>query len=230
MDALRISSAVLAGYDSGGCVACVVAALWPERCVGLVSVNGYLIQDIARAAQPIPAKIEAGLWYQFYFLTERGRAGLSANRRDITRLMWARNSSSWQFDDATFERSVVAFDNPDYVEVVIHSYRHRLGFAASHPPYDDLETRLAAQPVIAAPTITLDGDADGVVPATDGTSMAAKFTGERQHRVIPGVGHNLPQENPSAFAAIQMDCRLHWSKQLEQAQSGNQTAYPPSIK
>ena len=200
MDALQISSAVLAGYDWGGRAACVVAALWPERCAGLVSVNGYLIQDIARADQPIPAKIEAGLWYQFYFLTERGRAGLSANRRDITRLMWARNSPSWQFDDATFERSAVAFDNPDYVEVVIHSYRHRLGFAASHPPYDDLETQLAAKPVIAVPTITLDGDADGVVPATDGTSTAAQFTGERRHHVIPGVGHNLPQENPSAFA------------------------------
>lgn len=199
MDALHISKAVLAGYDWGGRAACVVAALWPERCAGLVSVNGYLIQDIAKAGLPMPANIEAGLWYQFYFLTERGRAGLAANWRDIAKLMWARNSPSWRFDDATFERSASAFENPDYVDVVVHSYRHRLGFAASHPPYDDLERRLALQPAITVPTITLDGDADGVVPATDGTATAAKFVGERQHRVVSGVGHNLPQENPGAF-------------------------------
>jgi pimeloyl-ACP methyl ester carboxylesterase len=201
MDALNIPRAVLAGYDWGGRAACVVAALWPERCMGLVSVNNYLIQDIAKAALPIAPRIEAGFWYQYYFLTERGRAGLMVNRRDIARIMWTRNSPTWHFDDATFDRSATAFDNPDYVDVVIHSYRHRLGFAAGYPPYEDLEKRLAAQPTITVPTITLDGDADGVVPPTDGKSTAAKFAGERQHRVIPNVGHNLPQENPTAFAA-----------------------------
>ncbi len=201
MDALKVPRAVLAGYDWGGRAACVAAALWPERCTGLVSVNSYLIQDIAKAALPIAAKIEAGLWYQFYFQTERGRAGLTANRRDIARIMWTRNSPNWHFDDATFDRSARAFDNPDYVDVVIHSYRHRLGLAAGCPPYEELEKRLAAQPAITVPTITLDGDADGVVPATDGKSTAAKFAGGRQHRVIPNVGHNLPEEDPAPFAA-----------------------------
>ena len=201
MDALKLPRAVVAGYDWGGRAACVAAALWPERCTGLVSVNSYLIQDIAMAALPLPAKIESGLWYQYYFQTERGRAGLTANRRDIARILWTRNSPTWHFDDATFDRSADAFDNPDYVDVVIHSYRHRLGLAAGYPPYEELEKRLAAQPAITVPTITLDGDADGVVPATDGTSTAAKFVGGRQHRVIPNVGHNLPQEDPTAFAA-----------------------------
>jgi pimeloyl-ACP methyl ester carboxylesterase len=149
---------------------------------------------------PQPAKVESGLWYRFYFTTERGRAGLAANRRDIARLMWARNSPTWHFDDATFEGSARAFDNPDYVDVVIHSYRHRLGLAPGYPAYESLEKRLAALPTIAAPTITLDGEADGVVPATDGKSTAARFVGDRQHRVVPGVGHNLPQESPAAFA------------------------------
>lgn len=205
MDALHISRAVLAGYDWGGRAACIAAAIWPERCAGLVSVNSYLIQDIAKAALPLRPKVEAGLWYQFYFLTERGQAGLTANRRDIARLMWTRNSPTWHFDDATFDRSADAFDNPDYVDVVLHSYRHRLGHAAGDPAYEDLEKRLAAQPVITVPTITLDGDADGVVPATDGTSTAAKFSGGRQHRVLPNVGHNPPQESPEAFAAAVWD-------------------------
>jgi pimeloyl-ACP methyl ester carboxylesterase len=200
MDALKMRRAVLGGYDWGGRAACVVAALWPERCAGLVSVNSYLIQDIAKAALPVSAKVEAGIWYQYYFQTERGRAGLTANRRDIARLMWSRNSPGWNFDDAAFARSATSFDNPDYVDVVIHSYRHRLGLAAGHLQYADLEARLAAQPVIGVPTITLDGDADGVVPATDGRSTADKFTGGRQHRVIPRVGHNLPQESPAVFA------------------------------
>ena len=201
MDALKLPRAVVAGYDWGGRAACVAAALWPERCTGLVSVNNYLIQDIAKAALPVAAKIEAAIWYQYYFQTERGQAGLTANRRDIARIMWTRNSPHWRFDDATFDRSAEAFDHPDYVDVVIHSYRHRLGLAAGYPPYEELEKRLAAQPTITVPTITLDGEADGVVPATDGTSTAAKFADERQHRVIPNVGHNLPQEDPTAFAA-----------------------------
>ncbi|MFD1141178.1 alpha/beta hydrolase [Larkinella insperata] len=178
----------------------MVAALWPERCIGLVSVNSYLIQDIVKATLPLPAEIEAGFWYQFYFLTERGRAGLTENRRDIARIMWTRNSPNWRFDEAEFNRSALPFDNPDYINVVIHSYRHRLGFAAGFPPYEELEHRLALQPVINVPTITLDGGADGVVPATDGKATAGKFSGERQHRVIPNAGHNLPQENPFEFA------------------------------
>jgi pimeloyl-ACP methyl ester carboxylesterase len=200
MDALKIDRAVLAGYDWGGRAACVVAALWPERCIGLVSVNSYLIQDIANAAKPLPARVERGFWYQFYFLTERGRAGLTANRRDIVRIMWHDNSPGWQFDDATFERSAAAFDNPDYVDVVIHSYRHRLGAADGYPQYAELEKKLAALPVIKVPTVTLDGKADGVVPATDGTASAAKFTSSRRHLQVPNAGHNLPQEAPQVFA------------------------------
>jgi pimeloyl-ACP methyl ester carboxylesterase len=201
MDALNIDCAVLAGFDWGGRAACVAAALWPERCTGLVSVNSYLIQDIARAAVPVAAKVEAGLWYQYYFLTERGRAGLAANRRDIAKLLWTRNSPNWHFDDATFDRSAAAFENPDYVDIVIHSYRHRLGYAPGYSPYEEFEKRLATQPAIQVPAITLDGEADGVVPATDGESTAAKFVGGRQHRVLPNIGHNLPQEDPAVFAA-----------------------------
>jgi pimeloyl-ACP methyl ester carboxylesterase len=201
MDALKIEKAVLAGYDWGGRAACVVAALWPERCAGLVSVNSYLIQDIAHAGAPIAARIEAGFWYQFYFTTDRGRAGLSANRRDIARILWERNSPTWKFDDATFARSAAAFDNADYVDVVIHSYRHRLGTAPGYAEYAALEKRLAALPAIPVPTITLDGGADGVIAATDGKSSALRFSGRREHRVVAGVGHNLPQEAPRDFVA-----------------------------
>ena len=200
LNALRIERAVLAGYDWGGRAACVAAALWPQRCAGLVSVNSYLIQNIAVANAPLAAKTEAGFWYQFYFLTERGRAGLMSNRRDIARTMWERNSPTWRFDDETFNRSATAFDNPDYVDVVIHSYRHRLGSAAGLPEYDALERRLSQQPVIEVPAITLDGDSDGVVPATDGRLSASRFSGPRQHHVVSGVGHNLPQEAPGVFA------------------------------
>lgn len=199
MDALRLERAVLAGYDWGGRAACVVAALWPERCGGLVSVNGYLLQDIANAGLPIAPSVESGLWYQYYFQTERGRAGLRANRREIARTLWSRNSPTWRFDDATLARHVSAFENDDYVDVVIHSYRHRLGLADGHPQYREIERRLAALPAIAVPTITLDGGADGVVPATDGSAAAARFSGQRAHRIVPGVGHNLPEEAPAAF-------------------------------
>lgn len=200
MDALGLNRAVLAGYDWGGRAACVVAALWPERCTGLVSVNSYLIQDIANAGRPVPPSVESGLWYQYYFQTERGRAGLTANRRELAGTLWQRNSPTWRFGEATLDRHASAFDNRDYVDVVIHSYRHRLGLAAGYPQYDEIERRLSALPAIPVPTITMDGDADGVVPATDGTSTAAKFTGGRQHRVVPNVGHNLPEEAPNAFA------------------------------
>ncbi len=205
MDALRIQRAVFAGYDWGGRAACVGAALWPERCAGLVSVNGYLIQDIASAMVPAQPEREVALWYQYYFQIERGRAGLAANRREIARILWQQWSPNWHFDDATLERTVAAHDNPDYVDVAIHSYRHRYGLADGDPQYADLQRRLAALPVITVPTITLDGDADGVIPATDGTASAAKFTARRAHRVIPHAGHNLPQEEPEAFAAAVME-------------------------
>jgi len=205
MDALGVKRAVFAGYDWGGRAACVAAALWPDRCTGLVSVNGYLIQDIAKAMAPAKPEREVALWYQYYFQLERGRAGLAANRRGIARILWRQWSPNWQFDEATFERTAEAHDNPDYVDVVIHSYRHRYGLADGDPQYAELQRRLAALPVIAVPTITLDGDGDGVVPATDGTRSAAKFTDRRSHRVIPRAGHNLPQEEPEAFADAVME-------------------------
>jgi pimeloyl-ACP methyl ester carboxylesterase len=205
MDALSVKHAVFAGYDWGGRAACVGAALWPDRCTGLVSVNAYLIQDIAKAMVPMRPEREVALWYQYYFQVERGRAGLAANRREIARILWKQWSPNWHFDDATFERTAVAFDNPDYVDVVIHSYRHRFGLADGDPRYADLQRRLAALPAITVPTITLDGDADGVAPATDGISSAPKFTARRTHHVIPHAGHNLPQEEPEAFAGAVME-------------------------
>jgi pimeloyl-ACP methyl ester carboxylesterase len=194
MDALGINRAVFAGYDWGGRAACVGAALWPDRCAGLVSVNGYLIQDIAKAMRPAKPEREVPLWYQYYFQLERGRAGLEANRRGIARILWQQWSPNWHFDDATFERTAIAHDNPDYVDVVIHSYRHRFGLADGDPHYSGIQQRLSALPVITVSAITLDGDRDGVAPATDGTAAAAKFTGRRAHRIIPRAGHNLPQE------------------------------------
>jgi pimeloyl-ACP methyl ester carboxylesterase len=205
MDALHIERAVFAGYDWGGRAACVAAALWPERCIGLVSVNGYLIQDIAKAMVPAKPEREVALWYQYYFQLERGRAGLAADRRGIARILWEQWSPNWAFDDANFERTAVAHDNPDYVDVVIHSYRHRFGLADGDPRYADIQRQLAALPVIMVPAITLDGDGDGVAPATDGTAQAAKFAGRRTHHVVPGAGHNLPQEEPEAFAAAVME-------------------------
>ncbi|MFH1341747.1 MAG: alpha/beta hydrolase [Pseudomonadota bacterium] len=205
IDALGIQRAVFAGYDWGGRAACVGAALWPARCAGLVSLNSYNIQDIARAMVPASAEREVAFWYQYYFQLERGRAGLAANRREIAKILWQQWSPNWSFDDATFERSAAAFDNPDYVDVVIHSYRHRYGLAEGDPQYAGIEQRLAAQPVISVPAITLDGAGDGVVPANDGSASAAKFTGPRSHRVIPRAGHNLPQEEPEAFAAAVME-------------------------
>ena len=205
MDALSVKRAVFAGYDWGGRAACIAAALWPDRCIGLVSVNGYLIQDIARAMVPVRPEREVPLWYQYYFQLERGRAGLTANRRGIARILWQQWSPNWHFDDATFERTAAAHDNPDYVDVVIHSYRHRFGLADGDPQFAGLQRRLAALPAISVPTITLDGDGDGVAPATDGTASAAKFSGRRTHHVIPRAGHNLPQEDPEAFAAAVME-------------------------
>ena len=204
IDAIGVQRAIFAGYDWGGRAACVGAALWPERCAGLVSVNSYLIQDIAHAMTPMRPEREAPLWYQYYFHSKRGRAGLIAYRREIARLLWTQWSPNWPFDDATFERSAVAHDNPDYVDIVIHSYRHRFGLADGDPQYAELQRRLATLPAITVPTITLDGAGDGVAPATDGRASAARFSGPREHRVVPRVGHNLPQEAPEAFVAAVM--------------------------
>jgi pimeloyl-ACP methyl ester carboxylesterase len=205
MDALGIQRAVFAGYDWGGRAACVGAALWPERCIGLVCVNSYLIQDIAKAMAPLRPEREVPLWYQYYFQLERGRAGLVANRREIAKILWAQWSPTWQFDDACFERTAMAHDNADYVDVVIHSYRHRFGLAEGDPQYADIQRRLAALPAISVPSITIDGATDGVTPATDGTASASKFTDRRAHRVVPHAGHNLPLEAPEAFAEAVME-------------------------
>jgi len=205
MDALKIDQAILAGYDWGARTANIIAALWPRRCKAMVSVNGYLINNRERNRLPLSPQVEHGWWYQFYFATERGKAGYQANRREFARLIWQANSPQWRFDQATFERSAASFDNPDYVTIVIHNYRWRLSVEQGNPKYDALERQLAAGPVIGVPTITLDGDSDGVAPATDGQGYAARFAGKRAHRVIKGVGHNLPQEAPQAFARAVID-------------------------
>jgi len=200
MDALGVERGVLAGYDWGGRAACIVAALWPERVLGLVSANGYNIQDIAASAKPASAEQEHRLWYQYYFHTERGRAGLEANRREFCRFIWQLWSPNWRFDDATYDRTAVSFDNPDFVEVVIHSYRHRFGYADGDPSVGAIERRLAAKPRISVPTFVLHGDGSGLSPSESSLKHAAFFTGPYQRRVIPSVGHNLPQEAPDAFA------------------------------
>lgn len=205
LDELELEEPVLAGYDWGGRAACVVAALWPERISGLVSVNGYLIQDIAAAQHPIRPDLEAGFWYFWYFATERGRRGLEADRRGIADVIWRRNSPEWAFGEAELTRAAAAFDNPDYVDVVIHSYRHRLGLAPGAPRYAALEERLAQSPVIPVPTITLDGTADGNFPATDGSQHAHLFVGPREHRQVAHAGHHLPAEAPHAFAQAVVD-------------------------
>ncbi|UOQ87759.1 alpha/beta hydrolase [Agromyces endophyticus] len=199
LDALRIPQAILAGYDWGGRAACVVAALRPERVTALVSVNGYLIQDINTSMRPIRPDLEAGFWYFFYFLTERGRAGLTENRDGIAEVIWRRNSPEWQFSDAEFGRAAASFDNPDFVDVVIHSYRHRLFHAPGAPEYARMEAQLALLPSIAVPTISLDGLADGNFPARDATAAGARFVGPYEHRQVAHAGHNLPQEAPLEF-------------------------------
>jgi pimeloyl-ACP methyl ester carboxylesterase len=207
MDALGIERAVLGGYDWGGRAACIVAALLPTRVVALVSGNSYNIQSIAHAMEPASPAEEAAFWYQYYFHSERGQRGLTKNRREIARLLWRMWSPNWTFDDATFVRTASAFDNPDFVAVVIHSYRHRYGLApsAGDPRYDEIEMGLAAQPPIAVPAITIDGDADGVNPGT--AHHAKRFTGPHEHRVFAGAGHNLPQERPEQWARAVIDAR-----------------------
>ena len=200
IDALGGPRVVLAGYDWGGRPACVVAALWPDKVRGLVSANGYNIQDIAGSAKPVPPEQEHRLWYQYYFHTERGRAGLQANRREFCKLLWRLWSPNWRFDDATYDRTAASFDNPDFVDVVIHSYRHRFGYVAGDPSLEPIEQRLATKPRITVPTIVLHGDGSGLSSPASSVKHAPLFTGPYQHRVIPVAGHNLPQETPDAVA------------------------------
>ena len=209
MDALGIDSAILAGFDWGGRSADIVAALWPDRCRALVSVSGYLIGSQAAGQVPLPPQGEHAWWYQFYFATDRGRAGYEKYRREFSKLIWQLASPKWAFDDATFARSAAAFDNPDHVAIVIHNYRWRLGLGAGESRYDDLERRLAGFPAITVPTITMEGDANGA-PHPDASAYASKFTGKYEHRVVEGgIGHNLPQEAPRAFAQAIIDADSH---------------------
>jgi pimeloyl-ACP methyl ester carboxylesterase len=201
MDALVIPNAVLAGYDWGGRAACIVAALWPERARGLVTGGGYNIHNVPAAMEPMAPEDEHRLWYQYYFHSERGRAGLERNRHALCKLLWRLWSPNWTFDDATYDRTAASFDNPDFVAVVIHSYRVRYGLVDGDPAVEATEQRLLAQPRIAVPTISLDGEADGVTRAQGSASHARFFSGAFERRVIPRVGHNLPQEAPEEFAA-----------------------------
>jgi pimeloyl-ACP methyl ester carboxylesterase len=205
MDALEIERAILAGFDWGARTADIVAALWPQRCTGLVSVSGYLIGSQEAGRLPLPPAAELQWWYQYYFATERGRVGYDNYRRDFAKLIWRTASPEWNFDDATFDRSAASFDNPDHVEIVIHNYRWRLGLAEGEADNDSLEQQLAQGPVIGVPTITLEGDANGA-PHPDPGSYAGKFSGAYSHRTIQGgIGHNLPQEAPDAFADAVLD-------------------------
>lgn len=205
MDALKIDKATLAGFDWGARTANIVAALWPERCNALVSVSGYLIGSQDAGRMPLPPKAELEWWYQFYFATERGRAGYDKYRREFSKLIWQLASPKWDFDDATFNRSAAAFDNPDHVDIVIHNYRWRLALAEGEPKYNELEKRLAGFPVITVPTITMEGDANGA-PHPEPSAYAKKFSGKYSHRLIEGgIGHNLPQEAPHAFAQAVVD-------------------------
>jgi pimeloyl-ACP methyl ester carboxylesterase len=201
MDALKIKQAILAGFDWGARTACIIAALWPERSAGLVSVSGYLIGSQEAGKLPLPPKAELQWWYQYYFATERGRAGYDKYRHDFAKLIWQTASPKWNFDDATFERSAASFDNPDHVQIVTHNYRWRLGLAEGESKYDDMEKRLALGPVITVPTITIEGDANGA-PHPDASSYARKFSGKYSHLIFKGgIGHNPPQEAPQEFAS-----------------------------
>lgn len=205
MDALKIEKAVVAGYDWGARTANILAALWPERCKAMVSVSGYLIGNQEINKKPLPPKAELAWWYQFYFATERGRAGYAQNRHDFAKLIWQLASPKWNFDDATFDRSAAAFDNPDHVDITIHNYRWRLGLAQGETKYDELEKKLAQAPIITAPTITMEGDANGA-PHPEPSAYAKMFSGKYEHRLITGgIGHNLPQEAPKEFAQAVID-------------------------
>ncbi|SKC95290.1 Pimeloyl-ACP methyl ester carboxylesterase [Chitinophaga ginsengisegetis] len=209
MDALHIEKAILGGFDWGARTANIIAALWPERCKAMVSVNGYLINNLEKNKQPLPPKAEWGWWYQYYFATERGKLGYTANWHDFNKLIWKNVSPKWDFDDTTYNLSAASFNNPDYVSIVLHNYRWRLGIEPGEQQYDAIEKQLAAAPVIAVPSVTLDGDSDGVVPAGDGSAYARMFTGKHVHRVIKGAGHNLPQEAPEAFSKAIMEANSY---------------------
>jgi pimeloyl-ACP methyl ester carboxylesterase len=212
MDALAVPEALLAGYDWGGRAACIVAALWPERVSGLMSACGYNIQDIAGSVRPAAPATEHRYWYQYYFHTARGRAGLQSDRRALCRLIWELWSPSWGFDDATYDRSAAAFDNPDFVDVVIHSYRHRFGYAPGEATLEPVEHLLAGQPPITVPSIVLHGADDGVDPPDNSAGDGDKFTGFYERRVLPGCGHNLPQEAPRAVVQAVLDLRAAISR------------------
>lgn len=201
MDALELRHAVLAGYDWGGRAACIVSALWPERAKGLVTCNGYNIQSIAHAGRPVAPIDEHRYWYQYYFHSDRGAAGLAQNRYDLCKLLWQLWSPNWSFSDETYDRSAASFENPDFVEVVLHSYRHRYGLVAGDPSCEATETRLAGQPRITVPTISIDGLGDGVIPEAGSSRHERFFEGPYDYQTIPSVGHNVPQEAPAEFAA-----------------------------
>jgi pimeloyl-ACP methyl ester carboxylesterase len=205
MDTLKIDKAIVGGFDWGARTADIMGALWPQRCKGIVSVSGYLIGSQASGKAPLPPGAEYQWWYQYYFATERGRAGYEKYRRDFAKLIWQQASPKWNFDDATFERSASAFDNPDHVAIVVHNYRWRLGLAEGEKKYDDLESRLAKAPAVTVPAITLEGDANGA-PHPDPAAYAKQFAGRYEHRTIRGgIGHNLPQEAPEAFTKAIID-------------------------
>ncbi|GAA3566850.1 alpha/beta hydrolase [Amycolatopsis ultiminotia] len=203
MDTLKIEKAVLGGYDWGARTVDIIAALWPERCTAAVAVSGYLVTDLEANQQPLPPAAELGWWYQYYFATERGRAGYRANRHDFAKLIWKTASPRWNFDDATYERSAASFDNPDHVDIVIHNYRWRLGLAEGEPQYERYEQKLQTGPPITVPSITIGSDFDGA--AKDGSPYRAKFTGAYEHRILDGIGHNVPQEAPEPFTRAILD-------------------------
>ena len=203
MDALKIQKAIIGGFDWGSRTADIIAALWPERCIGLVAVSGYLVTNVEAQRKPLPPAGEYGWWYQYYFATDRGRLGYSENRHDFDKLIWKLASPTWNFDDATYERTAASFNNPDHVDIVIHNYRWRLGLAKGEPQYDDLERKLSARPPITVPAITIASDFDG--PLADGKAYASQYTGKHSHRILKGIGHNVPQEAPEAFAQAIID-------------------------
>jgi pimeloyl-ACP methyl ester carboxylesterase len=212
MDALRIDKAILAGFDWGARTADIVAALWPERCKALVSVSGYIIVNLEANQKPLPPKAELGWWYQYYFATERGKAGYSQNRNEFNKLIWKNASPKWDFDDATFQRTAESFNNPDHVSIVIHNYRWRLSLADGERRYDQLEQKLFQGPAITVPAITIASDFDG--PAADGKAYANKFSGKYSHRILSGIGHNVPQEAPQAFAEAVVEVDSYHSTHL----------------
>jgi pimeloyl-ACP methyl ester carboxylesterase len=203
LDALKIQKAIVAGFDWGSRTANILAALWPERCRALVAVSGYLITSLEANLKPLPPVAEYGWWYQYYFATERGRLGYAENRREFNKLIWKIASPKWSFDDATYGRTAASFENPDHVQIVIHNYRWRLSLAQGEPQYDSLEKRLFERPAISVPTITIASDFDG--PAADGAAYAKKYSGKYSHRILKGIGHNVPQEAPQAFTKAVLD-------------------------